>query len=220
MSLRGVTTPRGVFSSLRGVTTPVGVFPAELAFQWGAVTGTTAGELLRVQYTGPTPASATITLADGHQLDMAIAAGEMSVLLPVDTPDGLATITTSDGATLELLLHGTVVVPPERPSLPSRPRRETPRRTVRSRSRLTLRSSTRVEARSHAAARLYRSSTRVRRGAPPPDRAVRVRSPWSTSSTARVSTTRMVGSRVALASSSRVGRRDGRDVEEALLLLL
>lgn len=202
--------------SLRGTTWPVGVFGAP--FAWGAYTGTTAGELLRVAYTGPTPTSSTLTLADGRVLAVTIAPGELSVLLPVDTPDGLATLT-ADEHTLEIPLHGVVIVPPPTPRAPGPGPRATPTHRVTSRSRVVLRSSSRPHpaSTSRMAVRLRTTDTMRRIGAPPVRR-VRGAVHLTAGSSSRVLSTRGVTGTIAVRSTARVTRRDGRGQEEALLL--
>lgn len=110
---------------------------------WGAIAGTTAGEVLRVGYTVTRPAltGAQLQLADGRVLELAVLADRLEVLLPFDTPAGWATITatlddaagTSATATLEVLLVGA----PSGPSVPTPypaggPPRARPHRLVRS----------------------------------------------------------------------------------------
>src|SRR4051794_27230621 len=61
---------------------------------WGAVGGTTAGELLQVAYsvTHPAVTGATLVLADGRRLAMTVYPDRLELLLPEDTPDGPATV--------------------------------------------------------------------------------------------------------------------------------
>lgn len=93
-------------------------------FTWGAVGGTTAGELLRVGYTITRPAvrGAQLQLADGRSLAMTVADDHLEVLLPADTPAGRALIVAeleddagvTATATLEVLLSG-IPAPPQTP---------------------------------------------------------------------------------------------------------
>lgn len=62
---------------------------------WGATSGTTAGELLRVAYTLDEPAveSAVLGLPDGRVLEVGVREDRLEILLPPDTPSGTATLT-------------------------------------------------------------------------------------------------------------------------------
>lgn len=127
---------------------------------WGAVDGSTAGELLRVGYTLDEPAliSATVQLADGRTLPLDDTGLTLEALLPPDTPDGNATIRAlvrddllnEVTRTLTIHLTGTIVVTPDAPA-PSpgfpartpRPRRRRPAPVVvtsRTRARVRTRS--------------------------------------------------------------------------------
>lgn len=207
--------------TFRGITTPVGVFsvaPVTL----GPATGTTAGELLRVAYTGRIEA-ATLTLADGRVLAFTVEDRELVVLLPPDTPDGRAVVRAA-GVELELLLTGTIVIAPQPPAggMP-RARRPAPRRVIVTPSRVLVRSATIVRERRRRRAltelALF-TATRIGRTAPPlpivvaADTAVLLRTG-----------TAIRGARVAQPTSIAVHaetamlRRDGPSIEEALLLL-
>lgn len=165
---------------------------------FGAAGGTTAGELLAITYTIDEPAitSASIRLADNRTLALEVLSDRLQVLLPPDTPDGNATVTvhTRDNVgnvrtqTQVVLLHGTIVVPPEgppsipAPSPPIPPLREFTRRrghavvrtTTRTRIRAALHDDTRIIATSgmaitrspahftSEATAITRSRTRVR----------------------------------------------------------
>jgi hypothetical protein len=148
---------------------------------FGAAGGTTAGELLQVSYTIDEPGitSASIRLADGRTLTLEVLSDRLQVLLPVDTPDGNATVTvhTLDDVgnartqTQVVLLHGSIVVPPDqppdvgpgafRPAPPFEPLRE--RRRGHSVVRSTTR--TRIRVQQHDDTRIIASSgERITRG--------------------------------------------------------
>ena len=61
---------------------------------WGAVAGTSAGELLRVAYTVDEPelTAATLRLPDGRELVASVLADRIELYLPPDTPSGAATL--------------------------------------------------------------------------------------------------------------------------------
>jgi hypothetical protein len=117
--------------------------------EWGAVAGTTAGELLRVAYVADESGvdSAVLSLPDGRALEMAVLADRLEVALPPDTPAGTATVTALaiddvDNAalyTLDIAVTGALVAPeaPPRtfPAAPA-PLRPRPRKFITSRSRL------------------------------------------------------------------------------------
>jgi hypothetical protein len=207
---------------IRGVTSPVGVFAA--GFRWGAVTGTTAGELLRVRYTGATVVEAELVLADGRVLSVTVAAGELSVLLPPDTPEGPATLRAelADGTIEELVivLHGAVVVA-ERPGWITPAVRPRPPRTLTSPSRIALRSRTRLRpspARVRSTVVLRADTRRVRLAAP---ERLTLPSPSAITLAAGTRATAVGGQdsrRLALRSATLIARRDGPALEEALLL--
>jgi hypothetical protein len=166
---------------------------------FGAAGGTTAGELLSITYTIDEPAitDASIRFADNRTLALEVLSDRLQVLLPPDTPDGNATVTvhTRDDVgnvrtqTQVVLLHGTIVVPPDEPpsiipapSPPIPPLREFTRRrghavvrtTTRTRIRAALHDDTRIIATSgmaitrspahftSEATAITRSRTRVR----------------------------------------------------------
>lgn len=126
---------------------------------WGATSGTTAGELLHLEYMLDEPGvqSATITLGDGRELALTDTGSVLEALLPADTPNGAGTVRVvvrdevwnTHTYTRVLLLAGVVVEPTPAPDqtpapaggLPRRePRRRQPEaRTVTTRARLTAR---------------------------------------------------------------------------------
>ena len=82
---------------------------------WGAESGTTAGELLSLGYTSDEPIfRAELWLEDGRHLAMSVGAGALEVLLPADTPYGLATVHFWDDVdnegTHQVLLSGAIAV--------------------------------------------------------------------------------------------------------------
>jgi hypothetical protein len=213
--------PAGI-GSAEAVGDPVVAQPVVLT--WGAVTGTTAGELLRVAYTLSAPATveATLTLADGRTLPMS---GEpLEALLPADTPAGNATVTALvDGATytLTVALTGTVMVPEPRPpsrrapSLPP-PRREPHRVTRRVVVPIAVRTTSRTRVRvrgasSGADVALHRGTVEI---------SLRTFTSWSSRSSS--STRSTVASRSAIPvpdATLRSSRRDGQSVEAIIALL-
>lgn len=208
--------------SLRGVTTPVGVFPVRAVFAWGAVTGTTAGELLRVQYSGIAITGAELALADGRVLELDVTAPwELSLLLPPDTPDGPATLTATlaDGSIVELVifLTGAVVVPPRIPGPPVPPaRRRRHVRTVVSPSRVVLHSGTRLRIRHSAGSLvLLRAGLRLHRSRPADHQLVSA-GRLELSSRTRVGAVHGTPVTVTLRTGARMRQRD---IDQALLLL-
>jgi hypothetical protein len=202
------------------------------ALTWGPVAGTTAGELLQVLYEldEPAIASARLELADGRHLAMAVAADRLTVVLPVDTPAGPATVRAfladelgnTAQATRVLVLIGTVVVveptapPAPGVSRPVPPTRRSPARTIATTTRIRLRSSSRVGTPPSSATR-----TRVALSS----RTAVAPSPISGRTAVRLSARTGVAGRtslptaaaVHLRATSSVSFRDGRAIEEALL---
>ncbi len=201
----------------------------EATLSWFSVTGTTAGELFRAAYTltHPTTVEATLTLADNRVLQLSDG-NPLEVLLPADTPAGLATITALvDGETytLGVPLTGTVIAPEEQPRPsppPGRPRpkpRQPQRMTKHSQTRLAVRSSTRVRAVQDSRTTLpaWTSSAAVQPEIPVrTSTAIEMRTRTSVRSGRRRSSSAwpQPQSRVA------VKRRDGRDVEALIVGLL
>ncbi len=200
----------------------------EATLSWFSVTGTTAGELFRATYTltHPTTVEATLTLADNRVLQLSDG-NPLEVLLPADTPAGIATITALvDGETytLGVPLTGIVIAPEEqpRPSPPGRPRptpRQPERVTKHSQTRLAVRTTSRVRTRVGSVTRLpaWTSSTAVQPEIPVrTSTAIEMRTRTSLRSGRRRSSSAwpQAESRVA------VRRRDGRDVEALILGLL
>jgi hypothetical protein len=206
-------------------------FPALLWLTWGAVTGTTAGELLRVEYTLSRPelVSAELVLADGRRLTMIVAADHLEVLLPPDTPDGPATVVAQldDGArtaTAELIvfLTGVPLVPPQR--VPdAAPLRRGAHRLVRADPvRVRVRAEPgRLERRAPpTTVRVLGLPARVRHA---PVVRVLARSPAGVRLTAGPTVVRAAVRAAGATAALRVGEtavahRDGRALEEALLL--
>jgi hypothetical protein len=206
------------------------IFPAApWVVEYGAVTGTTAGEFLQIEYTSNLPIdAATLILADGRELELAFDATTLSVLLPFDTADGWAAVrlhTPGQTRTDEqvALLHG-IAVPPQQPPAggpAARRRRPEPEpertpelRTVQIGSRVLVASATRVRVRRPlgvtALVTVSELRTRSRRRLPP-------------AAVTGMSFTRprvgvCSGGIVAASSATAVSRRDGPAIEEALLL--
>jgi hypothetical protein len=221
MRLTGTTQPRAVLA-LGDREAPNVTF--------GASSGTTAGEFFQIEYTSDEPlASAQLILADGRVLELTVATGVLSVLLPPDTPEGWASIRVADAAgnartyPAVVQLHGAVVPPvPVRPpshrSLPPR-RAVRPRRLVTARSSIAVASSSRLRAREHVTGvAALRSGTRVRRG-PAPIRRTRVLGRLRVAGDTHLHVHQATSSIVVTDTTVSVHRRDGPRLEEALLLL-
>lgn len=195
---------------------------------WGAVGGATAGELLDVRYTSDEPlATAKLELPDSRVLDMAIAADRLTVLLPPDTPDGVAWITVADDVLNEaprqpINIAGSIVVPPDRaPAVGPGPRRgfhpdRVETRVIRTRSRGIARSRARTSRTTNVRSRgVIDSSSMIHRS--------RISTSTTTAevrSTARVSSTISNGGvMVQRTTTAVVRRREGPGEEEALFIL-
>jgi hypothetical protein len=131
---------------------------------WGAVGGTTAGELLQVAYavTHPGVTDATLVLADGRRLAMTVYPDRLELLLPSDTPNGPATVIadlddgagTTSTAQLVIFLTGVAV-----PVAEAKPAGGMPRRALTRPHRLVHATPGRVE--------LVSEPARLIRRAPP-----------------------------------------------------
>lgn len=133
---------------------------------WGPVDGTEATEVLTVRYAinEPTLLTAELQLSDGRHLPMQVASDRLTVTLPGDTPDGLATVSAfvrdevgNDATrTLIVLLSGVLPRPTTRPFQGGGlPRRVIgPRIVTSSRSRLHATSSAASEAALHGETRV------------------------------------------------------------------
>jgi hypothetical protein len=95
---------------------------------WGAVGGTTAGELLQLEYVSDEAiATADVVLRDGRVVALSVGETVLSALLPPDTPEGAASVRVRDDVGNErvypalLVLAGTPFVPP--PETQASPRR-------------------------------------------------------------------------------------------------
>jgi len=102
------------------------------AVVWGAVGGNAAGQLMQVAYTvGAEPIdSAEVILADNRHITGTVLADRLEFLLPYDAPDGAATVFAYDdvlnGASLVVNIGGVVSTRvPQTYSMP-RPRRRRP----------------------------------------------------------------------------------------------
>lgn len=202
---------------------------------WGAVSGTTAGELLQVGYQLDEPelVSAELVLRDGRHLTMTDTGLTLEVALPPDTPNGNATIVAhvrdevlnEADRQVVVALVGTVVIPepesePQTPGWPVRPRRPQPTpaqtKTVRSRTRLRPSAATRIGTYSPQPTTAIASSS-TRTGA-----AAASRAGWHLEARARTTSSAKVSrdSTLELSSRATVGRRDGPSIEALLLDLL
>lgn len=194
------------------------------AITWGPVDGAVASETMTVLYTldEPQAVEATLKLTDNRALQCLVSSDRITVEIPGDAPEGLATLTAklvdSVGnetlATLDIAISG--VLPPEQPTYPSLPSPpvEAPWRT---RSRCVTRSRYRVLSTSRLPSRAtIRSRTRVaRRPAPSSPSWVLVRS----SDRVRAH----VGQSARLQSADRwtiTKRPEGPDAEAEIVLLL
>jgi hypothetical protein len=218
----------------RTVVLPAPVFTLELdttapVVTWGAVGGTTAGELLQVAYTldDPELLEATLRLVDGREVAMDVLGDRLELLLPADAYNGPATVRAlvrddvGNQATRELVvaITGVPYTPPEPPTPPPapggggrpRPARERSRRRVQSRSRLRTRSAAvaTVRRRSHAVTAVDSSAAiaGARRG----------RTVVAVASRNAVRHERSVSTAVAASSTAIVRRRDGEEFEALLL---
>jgi hypothetical protein len=148
---------------------------------WGAVGGTTAGELLQVAYavTHPGVTDATLVLADGRRLAMTVYPDRLELLLPSDTPNGPATVIadlddgagTTSTAQLVIFLTGVAV-----PVAEAKPAGGMPRRALTRPHRLVHATPGRVElvrVRSRVSPRSCEAPAAPRRCAPRSDRASR-----------------------------------------------
>lgn len=96
---------------------------------FGGAGGTTAGELLQLEYVSSEPLEhAELRLRDGRTLAMSVGDGVLEVLLPADTPEGPVTLAAFDDVGNEavypalLVLAGVPYVPPEPSPGPPPPR--------------------------------------------------------------------------------------------------
>jgi hypothetical protein len=203
------------------------------AIAWGAIAGAFAGELLRVAYTTDEPAidEGTLRLRDGRQLSVSVLDDRLEVPLPPDTTSGPATLTVHVADELGneadvdymILLVGTTTIPtgPGRsshptwsPPLPPEPPRVVTwppsRVATRSRDRVTVASTTRRGAVLVAS----RPDTTDRRTV----RFTTTPSPASSRAGVDVAHVAAPVTATGVTRGRVVGRRDGRALEEALLL--
>lgn len=198
---------------------------------WGAIAGTHAGELLRVAYTIDEPqiVAATLRLPDGRELVASALEDRIEVYLPPDIAPGLATLVAgvvddvgnAADVELDILLSAALAIPTgagraSHPTwsptdVPDPPRViewVTSRAGARSRD-LVTHVTTSLPVRLRIA-----SSTAVTR------RTITFRTSTSASSAAGVDVAHVTApARAGTATSGRVvSRRDGRAIEEALLL--
>lgn len=225
----GTLAPTGIPS--RESIGEVAIFK-EASLSWHSVTGTTAGELFRAAYTLTQPGivTATLTLADGRVLPMSDG-NPLEVLLPADTPAGVATITAQingETYTLGVPLTGTVVVAPDapRPAPPSGPRPgprpPRPQRellTKRATTRLQVRTVTRIRAHVAVMSAVPAWSSRPGRQLRSPIRSVTVLNVEHDRSVV-LGRRRSISTLPELQSRVAVRRRDGENVEALILGLL
>lgn len=195
---------------------------------WGAVAGTTAGELLTIGYSIDEPAltAATLRLADGREQPMTVAADRLTALLAPDTPSGWAQVIAvvrddvdnERTAVLPVLLAGVAPPPVQRPPSQGPPAalRRPRRHRVRDHATLRLTSRTRVQRELEAST----ATARIRVGVAV--RATGAAAPNTLhlhTTTRTIATTATGGTRAGLRPGpGHVGRRDGPSIEEALLL--
>jgi hypothetical protein len=186
---------------------------------WGPLGGATAGELLQQAYVSDEPIDrALLRLADGRELEMAVLADRLEVLLPADTPTGPGRISFYDellnGGEYVIALAGAVTAvqhPPPRAGPPAG-RGQVGTVTVRTRGQVgtvTARAAVGVEA-TKAVTAVASCAGRVR--ARPGGRS---QGTWR--SRAEVAVTARVRAARRLGVGGRTVRRDGPSIEEALL---
>lgn len=194
---------------------------------FGAVGGTTAGELLQINYTisEPSITTASIRLADGRTLALEVLSDRLQVLLPPDTPDGNATVTvhTADDVgntrtqTQVVVLHGTVVVPPviEPSPFTPQPPMEHPFRRRRGHAVVRTTTRTRIRAQQHDEAAVIASSNeRITRAA------LRSTTEALAVTNSRTRVRRRDTSRAQVTEATAIARRFvGRGEEDDLILL-
>jgi hypothetical protein len=196
------------------------------AVEWGAVGGTTAGELLQIEYAADEMiATADVVLRDGRTLAMTVGPTTLEALLPPDTPEGAATVRVRDDVGNELVdaalltLVGLPYVPPvpppiqaPRPGWPlARPPRRRREHVVQTRSRARVRSATQVSVTRRSR---QRQAIGLRSGG---HARVTIATAVAVISRTRLDQRHAVTSVARLRSRATVRRRDGGD-DEALLL--
>lgn len=192
---------------------------------WGAVGGTTAGELLQLAYSADEPiAFADLTLADGRVLVFTIGAAVLSVNLPADTPAGPADVRVVDDVGNErvyvalIVLQGAIVPVPTPTPLPrtlAPPLRIRRPRLIRHISRVQVRSSCTVRARTRNASR-----TRVDRRSSIAGRARRAGGARAATTSGLQSVVSSNRQQLRAELELAVRRRDGPDQELLLLWLV
>jgi hypothetical protein len=207
-------------------------FPAVPWLTWGPVAGTTAGEVLQVAYSVSRPGvdTARLVLADGRELVMTVSADRLEVLLPPDAADGWAKVIAelvdewghTGTAELDVLIVGL-------PSGPPVPRPEPagglprPQRLVRAPARVTIASGPtglrRREPQRTVVARVGRGerewrSAPIYRGRSAPGTVRIAAGAGHVRSVRRAD----VAAITVPAGATSVTHRDGREIEEALLL--
>lgn len=196
---------------------------------WGTPHNTTAGELMGINYVASEPlATAVLILADSRELSMTIGSGALSVLLPPDAPNGLASIRVGDDVGNERLypglvpVTGTVVVVTPEPvtttgglPTPTRARRRLSTKYVSSKPvAIPLRITTAVGAEVGVSSSAASSTSASTSGA-----FHEVVVPLRLSSSASVASSLTTRSTAASGrSDGTLSRRDGKLLEELLLL--
>lgn len=197
------------------------------AVTFGAIGGAEAGALLQVAYVSDEPLARAVLHATGRQLELGVLADRLEVALPPDWPAGPADIEVFDAAGNARRYPAVlaIVAPVGRPvrgrgggggstfSAPPR-RRRVEHRTAVSRSTLRLRSGSGVATRTASSGAVRTTSrAQVATAVVSADRAA-----VSSRSAARAAVD--APSTLAVSTIATLRRRDGRALEEALLLEL
>lgn len=195
---------------------------------WGAAGQVSAGELLRVGYTLDEPAiiAARLELVDGRVLAVDVLVDHLEALLPYDTPDGWAQLVVeleddvgnAAEATLQVRIGG-AIVEPSRPPGPGPARRRPEHRTITSPLRVRLRTGAgRLERHQPRRTVVARMGNAIARDTPPARRRSQPQTVRLQSAPSRLTAAHSSRGGVTLRSATTVSRRDGRELEEALLL--
>lgn len=195
---------------------------------WGAAGQVSAGELLRVGYTLDEPAitAARLELIDGRVLPVDVLVDHLEALLPYDTPDGWAQLVVeleddvgnAAEATLQVRIGG-AIVEPSRPPGPGPARRRPEHRTIVSPLVVRVRTGRdRLERRQPHRTVVVQLGAAINRDSPPARRRSHPQTVRLRTGRSRLTTSRATSGAITLRSTTTVSRRDGRQLEEALLL--